>query len=164
MNQSHKKTKVIFPQDMSSVRVAWVQAEWHRSIVDVAYHAFVKEVGCHGISDTQIELFKVPGSFEIPLVIRRLANSKRFDLAVGSGLVVDGGIYRHDFVAQSVVNGLMQVQLETGMPVLSAVLTPHHFHEHQVHEKFFQEHMILKGKEVGSACIQTIHFHHKLAA
>ena len=63
MNQSHKKTKVIFPQDMSSVRVAWVQAEWHRSIVDVAYHAFVKEVGCHGISDTQIELFKVPGSF-----------------------------------------------------------------------------------------------------
>lgn len=64
------------------------------------------------------------GAFEIPLHTRRLAESGSYDAIVAAGLVVDGGIYRHEFVAEAVIGGLMQVQLETGVPVISAVLTP----------------------------------------
>lgn len=75
---------------------------------------------------------------------------------VAAGLVVDGGIYRHDFVAATVVQALMQVQLETDTPVFSVVLTPHHFHEHQTHRRFFHDHFRIKGAEAAQACAQTL--------
>ncbi|MFP3562323.1 6,7-dimethyl-8-ribityllumazine synthase, partial [Paraburkholderia sp. SIMBA_049] len=78
------------------------------------------------------------GAFEIPLHAKRLAQTGRYAGIVAAGLVVDGGIYRHDFVATAVIDGLMQVQLETGTPVFSVVLTPHHFHGEE-HVKYFRE-------------------------
>jgi 6,7-dimethyl-8-ribityllumazine synthase len=58
-------------------------------------------------------------------------------------------------VADAVIGGLMRVQLDTGVPVLSAVLTPHHFHEHETHAAFFGDHMVRKGHEVAEACLTT---------
>ncbi|MGH8848109.1 MAG: 6,7-dimethyl-8-ribityllumazine synthase, partial [Polaromonas sp.] len=52
--------------------------------------------------------------------------------------------------------GLMSVQLDTGVPVLSVVLTPLHFHEHEEHRRFFTEHLLTKGKEAAQACMQTV--------
>ena len=74
---------------------------------------------------------------------------------VAAGLIVDGGIYRHDFVARSVLDGLMRVQLDTEVPVLSVVLTPHHFHEHGEHRAFFAEHFRVKGAEAAEACARS---------
>ena len=50
----------------------------------------------------------------------------------------------------------MMVQLETGVPVFSAVLTPQQFHEHAEHRRFFAEHFVVKGTEVASACLRTV--------
>ena len=50
----------------------------------------------------------------------------------------------------------MRVQLDTEVPVLSAVLTPQHFHEHDEHRKFFREHFLVKGAEAAVACARTI--------
>ena len=50
----------------------------------------------------------------------------------------------------------MQVQLETNIPVFSAVLTPHHFHEHETHHGFFAEHFLKKGREAAEACARTM--------
>lgn len=66
-----------------------------------------------------------------------LARSDRYDAIVAAALVVDGGIYRHDFVAQAVVDGLMRVGLDSGTPVLSVSLTPHHFQETDHHRDIF---------------------------
>ena len=71
--------------------------------------------------------------------------------------MVDGGIYRHEFVAQSVVSGLMQVQLETEVPVFSVSLTPHHFHAGSEHHTFFYEHFVHKGQEAARTCADTLH-------
>lgn len=71
--------------------------------------------------------------------------------------VVDGGIYRHEFVADAVVAALMRVQLDTGVPVFSAVLTPKRFHDHAEHQRFFAEHFVTKGGEVALACLRTQH-------
>ncbi|WP_158898112.1 6,7-dimethyl-8-ribityllumazine synthase [Burkholderia sp. L27(2015)] len=145
-------------------RIAFIQACWHRDIVDQCRDSFLAEMERAGYARSQIDLFEVPGAFEIPLHAKLLAKSGRYAGIVGAGLVVDGGIYRHDFVAQSVVSGLMQVQLETEVPVFSAVLTPHHFHGHEEHQQFFSQHFVVKGAEVAQACVNTIAALRQLAA
>ena len=137
-------------------RIAFVQSCWHKDLVDQGRSAFVAELGQLGIAESQIDFFEVTGAFEIPLHAMRLAESGTYDAIVAAGLVVDGGIYRHEFVADAVIGGLMQVQLDTGVPVISAVLTPHHFHEHETHRAFFFEHLATKGAEAAQACVHTI--------
>ena len=137
-------------------RIAFVQAQWHADIVHQARDAFLAELERQGIPADTIDVFDVPGAFEIPLHAKRLAQSGRYAAIVGCALVVDGGIYRHEFVATTVVNALMNLQLETGVPILSAVLTPHHFHEHAEHRKYFHRHFAVKGTEAADACVRTI--------
>ena len=137
-------------------RIAFVQAQWHADIVHQARDAFLAELERQGIPADTIDVFDVPGAFEIPLHAKRLAQSGRYAAIVGCALVVDGGIYRHEFVATTVVNALMTLQLETGVPILSAVLTPHHFHEHAEHRKYFHRHFAVKGTEAAEACVRTV--------
>lgn len=142
------------PQIASRNRVAFVQACWHREIVDQLRNSFTSEFT--NLSDKVIDYYEVPGAYEIPLHAKVLAETGRYAAVVAAGLVVDGGIYRHDFVATSVIDGLMRAQLDTGMPVFSAVLTPHHFHDGAEHQAFFKEHFVVKGKEVAHACVETL--------
>jgi 6,7-dimethyl-8-ribityllumazine synthase len=137
-------------------RIAFIQASWHKEIVDQCRIAFVAEMATRGYSEDVIDFFEVAGAFEIPLHAKLLAKSGRYAAVVGTGLVVDGGVYRHEFVSQAVISGLMQVQLETEVPVISAVLTPHHFHSHDEHQGFFYDHFLVKGKEAAHACADTI--------
>ena len=137
-------------------RVAFVQSCWHKDIVDQCRLAFVAELGRLGRAATSIDYIEVPGAFEIPLQAKLLARTGRYDAIVAAGFVVDGGIYRHEFVANAVIGGLMQVQIETEVPIISAVLTPQHFHEHQEHRRFFHEHFLVKGAEVAAACARTM--------
>src|SRR5437773_5715284 len=136
--------------------IAYVQAAWHTDITDHCRTAFMAEMAKHGYGTGDVRFFSVAGSLEIPLMARKLAQTGRYAAVCASGLVVNGGIYRHDFVAQAVLQGIMQTSLETEVPVLSAVLTPHHFHEHSVHEEFFKQHMLTKGKELAEACVAII--------
>ena len=71
-------------------------------------------------------------------------------------MIVDGGIYRHEFVAGAVIDAIMTVQLDCGVPIISAVLTPQHFHDHADHRKFFFDHFRIKGAEAAAACAQTL--------
>ena len=140
----------------ASHRIAFIQASWHKDIVDQCRIAFVEEMAARGYAEEVIDFFEVAGAFEIPLHAKLLAKSGRYAAIVGAGLVVDGGVYRHEFVSQAVISGLMQVQLETEVPVISAVLTPHHFHAHDEHQNFFYQHFLVKGKEAAHACADTI--------
>lgn len=131
---------------MSGFKCAFIKAQWHADIVDNALVGFQKV-----ISEQHIDVFNVPGAFEMPLMARDLARSGRYQAVVAAALVVDGGIYRHEFVAQAVVNGLMQVGLETDVPVYSVSLTPHQYQETEHHRQIYREHFILKGEEAGIA-------------
>src|SRR5882757_4358317 len=137
-------------------RVAFIRATWHSSIVGKAYEGFTAEYADLGFDPATIDLFEVPGAFEIPLHAKRLARSGEYSAVVAAALVVDGGIYRHDFVATAVIDGLMRVQLDTDVPVFSVVLTPHHFHEHSEHVNYFTEHFVTKGAEAARALATTV--------
>ena len=85
---------------MTQTRYAFVKANWHADIVDRAYEGF-----CEIIPAEQVDVFTVPGAFELPLFARDLALTGRYASVAAAAFVVDGGIYRHDFVAQAVVEG-----------------------------------------------------------
>jgi len=137
-----------------SKRIAFIQACWHRDIVDQLRDSFAKEFAT--LSDLTVDFFELPGAYEIPLHAKALANTGKYAGVVAAGLVVDGGIYRHDFVATAVIDGLMRAQMDSGVPVFSAVLTPHHFHAGEEHTYFFKEHFVKKGVEAARACVETI--------
>jgi len=140
----------------ASSRIAFIQSSWHQEIVDQARRAFVAESAKLGIDRKSIDCIEVPGAFEIPLHAKLLAQSGRYDGIVACGFVVNGGIYRHEFVAEAVISGLMRVQLDTEVPVFSVVLTPLHFHEHEQHRDFFFKHFRTKGAEAAHACVRTL--------
>lgn len=135
---------------------AFVHASWHLDIVDRARVGFAAELEKLGQAQTPIDVFEVPGAFEIPLHAQRLAKTGKYSAIVAAALVVDGGIYRHDFVETAVIDGLMRVQLDTDVPVFSVVLTPHHFHEHADHNAFFTAHLETKGAEAARAVVKTL--------
>ena len=147
----------VHPGFVRPQRIAFVQACWHRDVVDECRTAFLKEIEARGVSPAQVDLFEVPGSFEIPLHAQILAKTRRYTAIVAAGLVADGGIYRHEFVSDTVIKALMEVQLKTEVPVFSAVLTPQQFHENSAHTEFFRKHFAHKGVEVAEACALTLH-------
>ncbi|WP_458791387.1 6,7-dimethyl-8-ribityllumazine synthase [Yoonia sp. MH D7] len=133
---------------MTLTRYAFIKAAWHSQIVDRALDGF-----CEIIPAAQVDVFDVPGAFEMPLMAQTLAKTGKYGAVACAALVVDGGIYRHDFVASAVVDGLMRVGLDTGVPILSVSLTPHHFQDTDHHIKIYAEHFVEKGREAAKAAL-----------
>ncbi|MCF3973503.1 6,7-dimethyl-8-ribityllumazine synthase [Paracoccus salsus] len=144
-------------------RIAFVKASWHADIVDRAHAGFATEAA-RLIPGVRIDPFDVPGAFEMPLLAKKLAQTGRYDAVVAAALVVDGGIYRHDFVAGAVVNGLMAVGLDTGVPCFSVSLTPHNYQETPTISAFYREHFLAKGAEAAVAVHQVLALDARLKA
>ncbi|UWQ99446.1 6,7-dimethyl-8-ribityllumazine synthase [Rhodobacteraceae bacterium S2214] len=129
---------------MTPPRFAFIKANWHADIVDQALVGFQELI-------PNVDVFDVPGAFEMPLLAKRLA--PQYDAVACAALVVDGGIYRHEFVADAVVKGLMDVGLQTDTPILSVSLTPHHFQETAHHTAIYRDHFKVKGREAANAAL-----------
>jgi len=136
--------------------IATVSATWHADLVGRARDGFAAALQRRGWPPQALRHHTVPGAFEIPLRAQQLLRGGGVDAVVAFALVVDGGIYRHEFVASAVISGLMSVMLGEGKPVLSVVLTPQAFHEHEAHRGFFAEHLWHKGEEAAAACMQAL--------
>jgi 6,7-dimethyl-8-ribityllumazine synthase len=146
-----------------NTRIAFIKARWHFDIVDRAYEGFTAAAK-NMLTGATIEAFDVPGAFEMPLLAKKLAETGRFNAIVAAAFVVDGGIYRHDFVAAAVVDGLMAAQIATGVPVFSVSLTPHNYQPVPVMNAFFQDHFVKKGEEAANAVRQVLDMDTRLAA
>ncbi|MGR9183891.1 6,7-dimethyl-8-ribityllumazine synthase [Rhizobium leguminosarum] len=133
---------------MTPTRYAFVKASWHADIVDRALDGFYQLV-----PPEQVDVFDVPGAFEMPLLSRDLAATGRYGAVIAAAFVVDGGIYRHEFVAQAVVDGLMRAGMDTGVPVLSVSLTPHQYQETEHHKQIYRAHFVEKGREAAKATL-----------
>ena len=143
-------------KEISGKRIAFIQACWHKDIVDQSRDSFLAEIHSLGIARDQIDIFEVPGSLEIPLQAKLLSKTGRYAVIIAAGLIVDGGIYRHEFVAESVISAMMRIQLDTEVPILSVVLTPKEFDDSEKTQKFFFDHFKIKGAEAAQACSRTL--------
>ena len=138
------------PRFTKPQRVAFVQSAWHREVVAECREAFLAEIEARHIARAHIDVFEVPGSFEIPLHVQLLAKTRRYTAIVAAGLVVDDA-----YVAETVIRALMDVQLRTEIPVFSAVVTPQQFRE-TADVEFLRRHFASKGMGVAEACANTL--------
>ena len=99
------------PKDYETTRIAVIRARWHADIVDQCVQAFEAELAVLGGGRFAVDVFDVPGAYEIPLHAKTLAATGRYAAILGTAFVVNGGIYRHEFVASAVIDGMMNVQL-----------------------------------------------------
>jgi 6,7-dimethyl-8-ribityllumazine synthase len=118
-------------------------------------------VSCALIQETCFQRHTMSQINDLPLSAITASNSSRgeriaFVEAQWHSDIVHQARDRHEFVANTVVSTLMSLQLETDVPIFSAVLTPHHFHEHVEHRKYFHRHFAIKGTEVAEACFKTL--------
>ncbi len=140
---------------MKKINIAFIRANWHAGIVGQAFDGFAAEMKAQN-RPCDIDVVEVPGALEMPLVAQKLANTGKYDAVVAAALVVNGGIYRHEFVAGAVVDGLVRVGLDTGVPVFSVSLTPHEFQETAEHIDFFTRHFVKKGAEAARAVVMMV--------
>ena len=104
-------------------RFAVVAARFNADIVDALLHGAVDGFKRHGVADDAVDIVRVPGSFEIPLVARRLAESTKYVAVVCLGAVIRGDTDHYDHVVAAAANGILQASLATGVPVIFGVLT-----------------------------------------
>ena len=77
----------------------------------------------HGVKEDDIEVARTPGSFEIPLIAKKMAESGKYDVIICLGAVIRGGTPHFEYIAAEVTKGIAQVGLQTGMPVIYGVIT-----------------------------------------
>ena len=141
---------IAHPRFAKPQRIAFVQSAWHSDVVTEGRLAFITEIEARHVARAQVDVFEVPGSFEIPLHVQLLAKTRRYTAIVATGLVIDD-----EYIAQTVVRALMEVQLRTEIPVFSAVVTPQQFGQ-TADADFLRTHFASKGAEVAEACASTL--------
>jgi 6,7-dimethyl-8-ribityllumazine synthase len=105
------------------LRFAVVAARFNDLIVDSLIRGAVDALLRHGAGEKQIEIVRVPGAFDLPFVVRRVAASKRYDAVVALGAVIRGATPHFEHVAGQCAAGLARAADETGVPVAFGVLT-----------------------------------------
>jgi 6,7-dimethyl-8-ribityllumazine synthase len=105
------------------LRFAFVAARFNDFVVEPLIRGALDALKRHGATDKQIEIVRVPGAFDIPIVARKLALSRRYDALIALGAVVRGQTPHFDYVAGECASGLARIALETGVPVAFGVLT-----------------------------------------
>jgi len=105
------------------LRFAILVSRFNEFVVELLLRGALDTLRRHGASDKQIDIVRVPGAYDMPLVARRLAQSRRYDAIVAVGAVIRGQTPHFDYVAGECAAGLARVAAESGVPVAFGVLT-----------------------------------------
>ena len=104
-------------------RFAVLASRFNEFVVDALVKGALEALRRHGASDKQVEVVRVPGAYDMPLVARKLAQSRRYDAIIAVGAVIRGQTAHFDYVAGECASGLARVSADTGIPVAFGVLT-----------------------------------------
>lgn len=120
-----RKQNAQFPIDKkfaSSLRIAIVRTDYHMQLNDNLEKYAQKTLIKHGVLQSKIQTFVAPGSWEIPLVVQKAAQSKKFDAIIAFGVIVKGETYHFDMIADECARALMQLSLDYSIPIAIEVL------------------------------------------
>jgi 6,7-dimethyl-8-ribityllumazine synthase len=106
-----------------NARFAVVASRFNDFIVDRLVAGAMDALQRHGASMDNVTLVRVPGSWELPVAVQRLARSEKFDAIVALGAVIRGSTPHFDYVAAEVSKGIAHAQMESGVPISFGVLT-----------------------------------------
>jgi 6,7-dimethyl-8-ribityllumazine synthase len=106
-----------------NARFCLVVARWNSFVVEHLLAGALDALRRHGAADTDLTVVRVPGAFEMPVLLDRVAASGRYDAIVALGAVIRGGTPHFEYVAGEAVKGMAQVSLKHGVPIAFGVLT-----------------------------------------
>lgn len=127
------------------VRIGVIAARYNRALVDALLRSALQTLAALGAR--RVEVFRVPGSYEIPVLASRLARSGRFDALIALGVVLQGGTSHAEHIATADAVNLQRIAVETGVPVIHQVLTPRT-------ERDARARVRLRGEEAARAALE----------
>jgi 6,7-dimethyl-8-ribityllumazine synthase len=104
-------------------KIAIVISRFNSLITEQLLKGCIDGLTRNSVSNNDISVYKVPGSFELPLTVKKVANSKKFDAVIALGAVIRGETPHFDYVSSETSKGIAQVSLESGVPIIFGVLT-----------------------------------------
>lgn len=107
----------------SGLRFAIVVSRWNELITNRLLEGARDGLRRHGVAEDAIDVAWVPGSFELPLICKQMAESGRYDAIIALGAVIRGATSHYDHVAGAATSGVAQVGLQTGVPCIFGVIT-----------------------------------------
>jgi 6,7-dimethyl-8-ribityllumazine synthase len=109
--------------NVSDSRVALVVSRYNNFIVDRLLEGCINTLVSAGIKRANVRLIKVPGAFEIPVAVKRLADTEKVDAIITLGAIIRGETPHFDIIANECARGIGSIAIETGLPVIFGVLT-----------------------------------------
>ena len=106
-----------------NLRIGVVQARFNADITDTLWQSCRAELLRLGVEPQNIEHYTVPGALEVPLLLQALAERDNFDAMIALGCIIRGETYHFEVVSNDACRAVMEVQLETGVPVANGILT-----------------------------------------
>lgn len=107
----------------TGLKIGIVVARFNEFITNRLLSGSLDALKRHGVNESDVEIAWVPGAFEIPLVTKKMAESKKYDAVITLGTVIKGATSHYDFVCNEVAKGVASTALATGTPVIFGVLT-----------------------------------------
>jgi len=108
--------------DGTDLRVGIVAARFNQILVDGLLERTRAGLKASGVPESSIEITRVPGSNEVPIALQYLAETGRFDVGIGLGLLIRGDTMHFEIIAHGASQGLLQVALKTGMPTINGII------------------------------------------
>lgn len=105
------------------LRIGVIVSRFNSFITDKLFDGALDALKRHGVYENDISLYRVPGSFEIPLIAKKMAEMKTYDALVCLGALIRGQTPHFDYISAEVTKGLAQVSLDSGVPVTYGVIT-----------------------------------------
>ncbi len=136
-----------------SVHIAIVVSVFNEQITDKLLEGTLSTLADSGIDQEQINVVKVPGAIEVPLIAKLLARSNKYHAIICLGAVIQGETDHHLYVCQQVSHGCQQVMLEFNVPVIFGMLTTKNVKQAQARVSKRKSH---KGIEAANTAIQMI--------
>jgi len=110
--------------DGKGLKIGIIKSRFNHLITDRLLEGAMDCLLRHGVDENDIDVFFVPGSFEIPIIAKKIASAnKKYDAIIAIGAIIKGGTVHFDYIAAEVTKGIAQVSLETGIPVVNGVIT-----------------------------------------
>lgn len=106
---------------IETIRIAIVSSSFRAAVADNLEKNCLKELASHGVKKTQVTMVRVPGALEIPLLVKQLAKTKRYDVIITFGAIVKGKTYHFEQIADECIRGCMNVSWDYEIPVIFEV-------------------------------------------
>jgi 6,7-dimethyl-8-ribityllumazine synthase len=140
----------------AGLRIGIVMSRFNQPVCEGLLSACVAELKRLGVDAADMAIVTVPGALEIPLVLQSMANSRRYDALVALGAVIRGETYHFEVVSNDACRAIMEVQLDTGIPVANGVLTCENDEQAEVR-------MLPKGTDCAQAAVEMANLQKALA-